>query len=117
MDDDERKIDEDYWKYGDPPPPSLLDEGQCPRCGGSIPNNETPGMYPGALSRYDNATEICSECGTQEAMIQFQKGGHRGDGNTLEGDHNNWYVVMIESIICATTKEEAQGVLIRLLSD
>jgi hypothetical protein len=50
-------------------------------------------------------------------MIQFQKGGHRGDGNTLEGDHNNWYVVMIESIICATTKEEAQAVLIRLLSD
>lgn len=43
----------------------------CPRCGGYIPNNEEPGKYPGALSRWDNSTEICSACGTDEAMKQF----------------------------------------------
>lgn len=41
---------------------------QCPRCGGGIPNNVNVGAYPGALSRTDNKTEICSECGTLEAM-------------------------------------------------
>lgn len=40
----------------------------CPRCGGFIPNNERPGEYPGALSRVDNETEICSACGVAEAM-------------------------------------------------
>lgn len=40
----------------------------CPRCNlNQIPNNETPGKYPGALSRVDNKTEICSACGTDEA--------------------------------------------------
>lgn len=43
----------------------------CPRCGGQIPNNESPGAYPGALSRTDNTTEVCSQCGTDEAMQQF----------------------------------------------
>jgi len=40
----------------------------CPDCGGYIPNNDTPGAYPGALSRRDNETEICSECGQREAF-------------------------------------------------
>ena len=40
----------------------------CPRCGGFIPNDVQPGAYPGALSRTDNKTEICSECGTLEAV-------------------------------------------------
>lgn len=40
----------------------------CPRCLGFIPNNITPGAYMGALSRTDNKTEICSDCGTEEAM-------------------------------------------------
>ena len=44
----------------------------CPRCEGFIPNNDTPGAYPGALSRLDNKTEICSECGTIEAMLDWQ---------------------------------------------
>ena len=35
---------------------------------GFIPNNANPGAYPGALSRYDNATEICSSCGQAEGM-------------------------------------------------
>jgi hypothetical protein len=34
-----------------------------------IPNNETPGAYPGAMSRFDNRTEVCSLCGSVEALI------------------------------------------------
>lgn len=40
----------------------------CPRCRGFIPNNLTPGFYPGAISRVDNKTEICSDCGREEAL-------------------------------------------------
>ncbi len=43
----------------------------CPICRGMIPNNQTPGAYPGALSRFDNHTEVCSMCGSVEAMIGF----------------------------------------------
>jgi hypothetical protein len=43
----------------------------CPKCSGFIPNNETPGAYSGAISRVDNKTEICSSCGTQEALDAF----------------------------------------------
>jgi hypothetical protein len=43
----------------------------CPRCGGGIPNNEHRGAHPGALSRVDNETEICSDCGTKEAYEVF----------------------------------------------
>jgi len=41
---------------------------RCPRCGGDVPNTEYKGQYPGALSRTDNETEICSDCGTNEAL-------------------------------------------------
>lgn len=40
----------------------------CPRCEGFIPSNLTPGRYPGAISRVNNKTEICSDCGREEAM-------------------------------------------------
>lgn len=40
----------------------------CPRCEGFIPNNLMPGRYPGAISRVDNKTEICSDCGREEAL-------------------------------------------------
>lgn len=43
----------------------------CPRCGGYIPNDERPGEYPGAMSRTDNKTEICSKCGTDEAIEEM----------------------------------------------
>lgn len=43
----------------------------CPRCGHLIPNDDTPGAYPGALSRTDNKTEVCSDCGTREALEDF----------------------------------------------
>lgn len=46
----------------------------CPRCLHQIPNDKTPGAYMGAVSRRDNKTEVCSACGTEEAMIQFGGG-------------------------------------------
>jgi hypothetical protein len=48
----------------------------CPRCVvNHIPNNDTPGAYHGAISRADNKTEICSACGTDEALKDhFDKG-------------------------------------------
>lgn len=49
--------------------------GPCPRCGGGIPNSATPGAYPGALSRLDNKTYVCSDCGAAEAMWQFAHPG------------------------------------------
>jgi ribosomal protein S27AE len=47
---------------------------KCPRCGGGIPNDINIGAYPGALSRTDNKTEICSECGVLEGLEQMVKG-------------------------------------------
>jgi len=44
----------------------------CPRCNGLIPNNLYPASHVGALSRLDNKTEICSECGAIEAMLDYQ---------------------------------------------
>ena len=56
----------------------------CPRCRGYIPSNDRPGAYPGAISRWDNETEICSTCGAEEAFeqlgqgIMHSRGEHRG---------------------------------------
>lgn len=48
----------------------------CPRCATNwIPCNEHPGEYPGAISRADNETEICSACGNDEAMQDYTQGG------------------------------------------
>lgn len=54
-----------------------LDQHTCPRCFGGIPNDLCRGQYPGALSRTDNQTYICSECGEQEALEDWLMGGHR----------------------------------------
>jgi hypothetical protein len=43
----------------------------CPRCGGPIPNSAMIGQYPGALSRTDGTTEVCSDCGYIEAGEAF----------------------------------------------
>ena len=43
----------------------------CPICEGAVPSEEHKGRYPGALSRFDNNEEICSACGTAEAMTPF----------------------------------------------
>ena len=50
----------------------MTDYPVCPSCNGYIPNNDTPGAYPGALSRKDNTTYICSSCGMNEAMEAFR---------------------------------------------
>jgi hypothetical protein len=46
-----------------------MDNNECPRCLGLIPSNDNPGAYVGARSRIDNSTEICSACGTEEALV------------------------------------------------
>lgn len=50
---------------------SASDAPTCPRCGRHIPNDETPGAYPGAMSRTEGRREICSGCGLAEAAEQF----------------------------------------------
>ncbi len=52
---------------------------RCPRCRGFIPNNATPDKYPGAVSRRtrgsgETMVMVCSECGTEEAMEEFETG-------------------------------------------
>lgn len=49
----------------------MTEPKKCPRCLGMIPSNENPGAHYGALSRRDNKTEICSECGTEEAVADL----------------------------------------------
>lgn len=51
-----------------------MDAPLCPRCGHYIPNDENPGAYSGAISRVDNRTQVCSPCGTREALFQFFEG-------------------------------------------
>ena len=43
---------------------NIEEYGQCPKCDG--PMSKHP-----ALSRRDNKTEICSSCGTREALEDF----------------------------------------------
>jgi hypothetical protein len=53
--------------------PAADDPNRCPRCAGWIPNSQQRGAYPGALSRLDNRTYICSQCGQAEAMRDFHR--------------------------------------------
>lgn len=50
----------------------------CPRCTGLIPCAERWGEYPGALSRHtrngEEPLEVCSDCGTEEALEQHFSG-------------------------------------------
>lgn len=46
---------------------------KCPQCNGPIPNALHEGQYSGALSRTDNKTEICSDCGVREAIMDMHK--------------------------------------------
>jgi len=46
----------------------VMNKHLCPICEGPIPNAEHEGKYPGAMSRWDNVSEICSMCGSAEAM-------------------------------------------------
>lgn len=49
-------------------------EHTCPRCLGGVPTPSERGEYPGAISRTDNKTEICSECGVREAFECLTEG-------------------------------------------
>lgn len=46
----------------------------CPRCHGLVPSTLNPGAYPGAMSRATEYRdiEICSRCGTDEAICQAE---------------------------------------------
>lgn len=55
----------------------------CPRCTMRL----LPIGFPGALSRVDNKTEICSECGQDEGLSQWA-------GNKL-GDTDTWPIPRI----------------------
>lgn len=44
----------------------------CPRCGRDTLRTDRPALN--ALSRTDNETYVCSECGTDEALDNFQNG-------------------------------------------
>lgn len=48
----------------------------CPRCGFLADEARTdPGFpRPGALSRWDNTTIVCTSCGSAEAIVEFQFG-------------------------------------------
>lgn len=48
-----------------------IEDYKCPTCDGYIPNNNNIGKYSGAISRRDNKTEICSDCGTREGMKDY----------------------------------------------
>jgi hypothetical protein len=69
-------------------PMAPADDGHtCPRCRGGIPSDLHRGEYPGALSRFDNKTYVCSSCGMNEAMWQFSTGLPLPD---LDKPVSNW---------------------------
>lgn len=57
---------------------------ECPRCGTEWPE----GNYWPSLSRQDNETEICSDCGNAEAMIDYFKPGGLRTSPDILGWHN-----------------------------
>lgn len=66
--------------------------GPCPRCTEPVPNRHHQGMYPGALSRYDNETYVCSSCGQAEAfmaghVIPFDVALYSDEADALRMEH------------------------------
>lgn len=69
---------------------------RCPRCGGWIPNDDEPGAYPGAMSRYmvpidgelRRCIEICSACGEHEAFQQMGWAGRGAEQSGLTPPHD-----------------------------
>jgi len=80
----------------------------CPSCNGFIPNNETPGAYPGAISRKDNKTEICSACGVEEAVQSLIS---KRDANSIA-----WQSTVTEEMITHLNENEI-SLLINALND
>jgi hypothetical protein len=60
----------------------------CPRCLGAVPNASERGQYPGAISRTDDKTEICSDCGVLEALEQW--GGKENGGLLPQEEWRIW---------------------------
>jgi hypothetical protein len=80
----------------------------CPRCLNYIPSNEYPGAYPGAISRTDDKTEVCSECGVNEAMEMFFE--------SIRPDQSGWPTVnWYENKIEASSDEELSEKLVGFL--
>ena len=48
---------------------------KCPICGHYIPNDNNPGEHPGSISRVDNVTEICNQCGFNQAVEALKQMG------------------------------------------
>ena len=67
----QNKLDENEIPYDN------TSKKKCPKCG------KTYTEYP-ALSRRDNKTYICPQCGTEEAMEDFKKANLQEDNNTDE---------------------------------
>ncbi len=63
----------------------------CPRCAHLIPNDLQAGQFPGAIS-LATGKEICSPCGSHEAMLQ--SAGHKlpGRGTWPIATPWSWYV-------------------------
>lgn len=61
---------------------------ECPRCGTEWPE----GDYWPSLSRQDNETEICSDCGNAEAMIDYFHPEGLLQGRDILGWHNQTVV-------------------------
>lgn len=64
--DDEESIQDDLLKLGPSITRMILEIQKCPKCGKEF--TEHP-----ALSREDNQTEICPECGVREAIESFSQ--------------------------------------------
>ena len=58
----------DYWQYNYSIEDEIEEIEKCPGCN----EYKEEGLY--ALSRKDNKTMICDDCGTREAMEEFMKG-------------------------------------------
>ena len=68
-----------------------MKEHDCPMCDGAIPNNERRGEYVGALSRYDNETYVCSNCGSLEGMFEIGLGQRRNiEANKTKYRWQDW---------------------------
>lgn len=70
----------------------MLNLPVCPRCLGYIPSNAFAGEYPGAISRVDNKTEICSDCGQEEAILALVA-------------IDQWPIVFYNDDVCKYAKE------------
>ena len=66
-----------------------LTDGDCPICMNWIPTNSERGEHSGALSRFDDSTEICSACGTAETMLDLQLGDFK-DAELSDGIYGDW---------------------------